>query len=116
MIEWYKIGQSDGMQGSLLLNATSEVQLGGGRRHSFTISTDGVTLALAASTDREIVDWIDCVRMQLQMQQEPPRPLSPVPAELRRPSFVDDDEEDGDDDPWEEESEDPQGAKSFSEV
>ena len=112
MIEWYKLDQSEGCQGSLLLTAASEVQLGVGRSHSFSITTDGVQLVLAARNDREILDWLDCVRTQLDVLREPQRPLSPVPAEHRQ-SFMDDDDDDGDDDSW-----DSQGgvAKSFSEV
>ena len=103
------------MQGSLLLMADSEIALGAGRRHSFSISTDGVQLALAATSDREILDWLDCVRTQLDVLREQQQQSTTSPVLTENLTENDDDDDDGDDDSWETDD-DNRTKKSFSEV
>ena len=70
-IEWYKIGQTEGMQGCLLIDGSSIVdpQLNGGRLHSFSVTTDGATLALIAANSAECGEWLEAVQARVRVMK-----------------------------------------------
>ena len=89
VIEWYKAGQAEGMQGSLIIDTGSTVHPKGSRAHSFSVNTDGVTLLLQATNDEERNEWFDAVqRVQQERVQDEADSDKSAPEGGGRPSFV----------------------------
>ena len=100
-IEWYKIRQTEGMQGSLLIDSSSIVdpQLNGGRLHSFSVTTDGVTLALSAANSAECGAWLEAVQARVRVMklssQEPASEQGRISYVEHQQSASDSEGEDG---------------------
>ena len=96
VIEWYKPGQAEGMQGSLLLTSGTTLQPKGGRSNSFAVCTDEETLALSAPTSAERDEWYDAVQGVVQrLRNDDPEAALAVPR--GRPSLIHNQESDDDD-------------------